>query len=267
MSDLSDAALGYANRGWRVFPLHGIVNGRCTCGRRDCSSPGKHPLVRRGLHEASNDLKQVSEWRHRWPLANVAIATGEASGFVVIDIDLGHRTNTSFGSPGEEGQDQGPNVWNSLDVVLPMLPTTLTALTGGGGLHLLFVHLPDRTLRNHASRLPGIAGELPGIDLRGEGGYIVAPPSRHASAERYIWLDCSRTIATAPDWLRERDRSEIPAGPLCAPKFTTGAGTAYGRAALESALTSLRSAPVGGRARERAHLPALRSGRSTQPHP
>ena len=50
-----DAALAYARRGWRVFPLHGIVRGTCTCGHPDCSSPGKHPLVRRGLYEATTD--------------------------------------------------------------------------------------------------------------------------------------------------------------------------------------------------------------------
>lgn len=225
---LMEAALGYAYRGWRVFPLNGIFNGRCTCGRRDCSSPGKHPLVRRCLHEASSELKQVSVWWRRWPLANIAIATGEGSGLVVIDVDL-------------------PLALRSLDAIVGKVPPTSVSLTGGGGLHLLLAHPPNRSIRNHASRLPGIGGELPGIDLRGEGGYIVAPPSRHVSGQSYSWLDSSCTIAATPDWLRERDRPEIPAGPPCPPKFTTGRGTAYGCAALENALTSMRSAPIGQR--------------------
>jgi len=56
VSSLRESALSYAMRGWRVFPLHGFVNGACTCGRSSCSSPGKHPLVRRGLYEATTDM-------------------------------------------------------------------------------------------------------------------------------------------------------------------------------------------------------------------
>jgi hypothetical protein len=62
VSELRDAALGYAYRGWRVFPLHGFINGICTCGRAECSSPGKHPLVRRGLYEATTDATEIQRW-------------------------------------------------------------------------------------------------------------------------------------------------------------------------------------------------------------
>lgn len=82
------AALDYAAHGWSVFPVHGIVDGRCCCGASDCSSPGKHPLTRRGLKDATTDERMVAAWWERWPAANLALATGRASGVVVVDIDV-----------------------------------------------------------------------------------------------------------------------------------------------------------------------------------
>jgi len=73
---LRDAALSYAARGWRIFPLHGIVNGACTCGRTDCPSPGKHPLVRRGLYDATTDEILIRSWWRGWRRANVGVVTG-----------------------------------------------------------------------------------------------------------------------------------------------------------------------------------------------
>lgn len=120
MNDLRAAALEYSERGWRVFPLHGLVNGSCTCGR-SCSSPGKHPLVRRGLYEATTETRVIKEWWRRWRSVNIGIATGTVSGIAVIDVDL-------------------PVAIASLDRLAEVeLPTTLTGLTGGGGLHLIYV--------------------------------------------------------------------------------------------------------------------------------
>lgn len=260
MSDLRDAAREYAALGWAVFPLHGIVNGRCTCGRRECSCPGKHPLVRRGLHEATTDIDQIEIWWRRWRSANIGIATGQGSGIVVIDIDL-------------------PRAFSSLDAVIHKLPRTLTGLTGGGGLHLIYRAHPEHRLRNRTSSLPGMP-DLPGIDLRADGGYIVAPPSFHTSGERYQWLNLAPAsevqyvnedhhrhddkndphepvvhhwslstglVADAPTWLKEKERPVAPVVPPCAPRFTTGDGTPYGLAALEQELDRVRSAQVGTR--------------------
>jgi Bifunctional DNA primase/polymerase, N-terminal len=249
MSELLLAAMQYAERGWPVFPLHGIVNSRCTCGHLDCSSPGKHPLVRSGLHDASTDARLIKEWWRQWRQANIALVTGEPSGIVAIDIDLGHRTNTPFGSPGEEGQDpenQIPRAMESMDRIIHKVPRTLTTLTGGGGLHLLLVRPGDRALHNHTSRLPGIEDDLPGIDLRGNGGYIVAPPSAHVSGERYRWLDADRQPVVAPDWLKEPPRVARPLV-VSPPRFTTGEGTPYGLAALQGLLDELRAAETGTR--------------------
>lgn len=217
MTELLEAALAYAVRGWRVFPVHGIVDGRCSC-QRDCSSPGKHPLVRRGLHEGTTDRRVIEEWLARWRFANIAISTGE---LVVIDIDL-------------------PSALVSLDALIGKLPRTLTTLTGGGGVHLYF---RGRNLRNHAGYLPGL-GELSGIDLRATGGYVVAPPSLHISGNRYEWLDESVPTAAAPAWLRQRERPE----PVEVPLGTASTESSpYGLAALRSEIEILLRTPVGRR--------------------
>jgi hypothetical protein len=222
-----EAALGYAYRGWRVFPLHGIINGACTCGRRDCSSAGKHPLVRRGLYEATTDIGKIRSWWGRWRSANVGIATGAESGIVVIDVDL-------------------PTAMSLLDVVMQAgLPRTLSGLTGGGGLHLVY-RSADDMLGNSAGRLPGIDTELAGIDLRGNGGYIVAPPSTHRSGGSYEWLDANQALADAPTWLKQPERTYQELRDVAATKLD-GDGTAYGWAVLNDELDRLRAAPIGTR--------------------
>lgn len=219
MTELLDAALAYARRGWPVFPLHGIVSGHCRCGR-ECSSPGKHPLVPHGVHDATTDARAIEEWWTRWPAANIGTATGK---IVVIDIDL-------------------PSAFGSVDG-LPELPRTLASLTGGGGVHLFY--RSNRQLRNHASRLPGIEFDLPGVDLRGNGGYVVVPPSAHISGNRYEWLDESVEITQAPDWLQDRRRPHpVGAG---APVVPATESTAYGLAALRPEIDILLRTPVGRR--------------------
>ena len=226
MNELRDAALGYAQRGWHVFPLHGIVNARCTCGRSDCSSPGKHPLVRRGVHESTLDRDTVQGWWRKRRRANVGLATGSASGIVVIDVDL-------------------PAALDSVDRVIEAgLAVTLTGLTGGGGVHLIY-GCPDVGLGNSVGRLPGIDEELPGIDLRANGGYVVAPPSVHVSGRRYSWLSTEVPVAPAPAWLKEQ-----PPRPIQLPPGSTGftgEGTPYGLAVLRNQLDVLRRARVGER--------------------
>lgn len=226
MNAFLDAALGYATRGWGVFPLHGIVAGQCTCGRRTCSSPGKHPIVRHGLHDATFEERTINEWWSRWPLANVAIATGTEPGIVVVDIDL-------------------PRGASSLQHLIDnRLPITLAGLTGGGGIHLVYA-TTDAALRNSTGRLPGIDHDVPGIDLRANGGYIVAPPSRHATGGLYEWLDTHRALAPAPSWLRGRERASATRP---APRaLCDGDGTPYGLAVLADEVAQVRSASAGTR--------------------
>src|SRR5207248_2102427 len=112
--------------------------------------------------------------------------TGKVSGLIVIDVD-----------PRSGGTDS----LTELQSLMGSLPATLTARTGGGGVHFVYAH-PGGEVHNTAGRLPGITEPLPGIDLRGDGGYIVAAPSRHRGGAAYSWVDPTVPVAAAPRWLR-----------------------------------------------------------------
>ncbi len=226
---MARAALDYAAGGWAVFPVHGVAAGSCRCGANDCSSPGKHPLTRRGLKDATTEGRVVADWWRRWPGANLALATGSASGVVVIDVD----------------PPQGDLSLERLMDAAYELPETLAVRTGSGGVHLYYLS-PKLPVANTAGRLPGVDLELPGIDLRGNGGYVVAPPSVHVSGSPYVWLEDEVELAPAPSWLQPADDAPVlRSAPvkLAAP----GSSTPYGLAALTGELEELRSAPVGTR--------------------
>ena len=229
LSELLSAALAYAHRGWRVFPLHGITDGACSCGNPECSSPGKHPRVRRGLYEGTTDPKKIESWWRRWPTANIGIVTGPDSGLLVIDIDL-PKAKPSL---------------DRLEQVSKRLPDTLTARTGGGGLHLYFRH-PDRTLPNTTGRLPGFDEALEGIDVRAHGGYVVAPPSLHISSGKYLWIGANQPIADLPDWIKEPERPSTSLAAAGKADYE-GDGSAYGLAVLSGELDQLRTATPGTR--------------------
>ena len=163
---LLNAALGYAHAGYAVFPGYDIdSNGRCSCGRENCGSPGKHPRIREWQVKASKDEATVRKWWKRWSTANVCIATGSLSGVVVLDVD-----------PRHGGQDS----LKALEASHDGFSETPVSRTGGGGLHFFFEH--------PGGRVPNKVGLLPGIDIRGDGGFVVAPPSSHVSGEVYSWI-------------------------------------------------------------------------------
>lgn len=159
-----DAALSYAARGWHVFPVHSVRDGACSCGDAECDSPGKHPRTDHGCLDATTDEDRIRAWWAEWPDANVGIGTGEASGIVVLDIDA---------------KSGGPVSLERLVVERGPLPTTREVETGGGGQHLYFRH-PGEPVKTRA----GVAN---GVDIRGDGGYVVAPPSNHISTRNYRW--------------------------------------------------------------------------------
>ena len=187
---LVDIALHYAKRGWRVFPIHSIKNGKCTCGH-ECASPGKHPLTKSGFHEATTSPAQIKAWWGQWPWANIGIRTGKESGIVVLDIDQ---------KPGAEEN------LAAIQSKYGSLPDTLEAKNGGGGRHIFFKH-PGVEIPCGANIL-GI-----GIDIRGDGGYIVAPPSKHILGRRYEWDvgTFEYGIAEMPSWMVKKlqNRSDI----------------------------------------------------------
>ena len=221
-----EAALVYAAAGWAVLPVAGMGAGGCGC-RRACQSPGKHPIVRHGVHDATTDPVLIREWWRRSPGANVGIATGASSGLVVLDVDLPRGGRESLRTVVAHGRG---------------LPRTLRARTGGGGLHLFYVAPRGVHVPNAAGRLPGLADPLPGIDLRGDGGYVVAPPSLHASGKRYGWD--RRAIAPLPAWAWP---PPPPTRHLTDSTPLTAGATAYGAAALADELQRVRRLVVGER--------------------
>ena len=166
---LLEWALRYVARGLRVLVLHTVdKHGACSCGRAECPSPGKHPRTRHGVKDATSDPDQIRKWVRRWPDSNIALATGRdaynGAGLLVVDIDL------------PDGPDSVQRLYDEGKV----FPATLTQTTGSGGVHYLFSVPPGQSV-------PNVVGLEPGIDIKGDGGYIVVAPSRHASGGRYVW--------------------------------------------------------------------------------
>ena len=185
---LLEAALAYARRGWPVFPCHtptGNQDRRCSCNKPDCDRIGKHPRTRNGVKDATTEETTIRRWWETWPNANVAIATGRESGLTVLDID-GTAGFTAIKNAGHEIQD------------------TLSVVTSADDKrHFYFVH-PDVDMRN-------FAGRLEKVDLRAEGGYVVAPPSLHANGRRYKWFDEEVPLERCPQWLIELGKRECAA--------------------------------------------------------
>ena len=223
-----DEALALARRGWAVFPVHGMTARGCTCGRDQCDSPGKHPLTGHGLKDATTDEAAIEAWWDRWPWANVAVATGAVSGLVVLDVD---------GALGQESLDD-------LEDQHAPLPPSMVSITGHGR-HHLFAH-PGETIRNQAGSRLG-----PGLDVRGDGGYIVAPPSMHASGVRYAWAEPVGAIVALPGWLlellREPAAPEARPAPVVPLRPIEHGGTAYGLQALAAEVQAVAGAAQGGR--------------------
>lgn len=154
-NELLRAALGYAAKGWPVFPVRG----------------DKMPLVK-WKDGATTDADTIRQWWAKWPLAMIGVPTGEKSGLSVLDID---RKN---GVDGLENLREALG-FNPFDL------TPLVVETPSGGLHFYFSH--NGNLKNSAGLLAA------GIDVRGDGGYIVAPPSHPNPDDRsrteYSWLE------------------------------------------------------------------------------
>ncbi len=173
----------YLSLGWKIFPLHTIgPDGLCTCGRGNgCSSPGKHPMTAHGLLDATNDSDQVQQWFMQYHgQCNWGLATGQASGVVVIDIDTKHGDGYAAINSWEQQND---------DVQKP----TLTAKSGSGGEHRYYAW-PNSHVKNRVNWLTS-------VDVRGDGGYVVLPPGRHVSGGVYSWVNWGEPIASMTDTL------------------------------------------------------------------
>ncbi len=167
-------ALALARKGVRVFP---------------CMARDKRPATPNGLKDATTDLAIIGRWWQLLPDANVAIATGTVSNFFAVDID------------DEDAEAE----LRKLEAQHGALPATIEVITARGR-HVWFEY-PGRPVRNTAGKI------APGIDVRGDGGYVPAPPSMHPSGRRYCWsVDCGPGIAAAPQWLLAKIETRAPNG-------------------------------------------------------
>ncbi len=182
MNSILDAALFYALKmGWEVIPVHAPVRDEnqevigCTCKYGStCSRIGKHPITPHGVKDCSKDESVIRGWWEQFPGANIGIATGWKSSLLVLDVDEG-------------GMD-------TLAERKIALPSTVVCLTGRGA-HYYFC-MPSGHLGNRENLL-GSPQEKTGLDVRGDGGYVLAPPSLHRSGRLYTW-ECDQGAGEIP---------------------------------------------------------------------
>jgi hypothetical protein len=218
----TQAAAVYAALGYPVVPMHTAhPGGGCSCPDPGCAEAGKHPRLRGWQRLAAVDPATVGEWWRRWPDANLGLVTGRR--FDVLDLD----------------SEQGVEALCAALSIDPAEHSGPVARTGGGGWHLLYA----------PTGLGNRVGLLPGVDWRGRGGLIVAPPSQHASGGRYRWVGpLTATLPTVPAGLRRllappaTQRTTLPPAPGPA-----GRRGGYSRAALARERAAVAAAPQGRR--------------------
>lgn len=145
------AALAYARKGWQVFAIR---------------PKSKTPLTLHGFHDATTDPFTIRKWWAKNPACGVGIATGRKSNIIVLDVDP---------------RNQGDETFESLELKYGDFPGTVESRTGGGGRHLIFQCPPGVW--------PGGKGLWQGIDIKADGGYIVAPHSVHPTGFEYRWKE------------------------------------------------------------------------------
>lgn len=188
IEQLRAAAVSYANKGWYVFPIHSQgPGGLCSCGQSSCAKPGKHPAVKWVTAKTTDHKKIEGWWTYAGPIAyNIGIATGKGSGITVVDIDAGKG---------------GLQTWQDLSDRYHF-PLTYTVRTGGGGLHLYFAYCPE--LKTGTDVLG------PGIDIRNDGGYVVAAPSLHNSGQLYTVIDGREPVEVPESLISLKAKTNSP---------------------------------------------------------
>jgi hypothetical protein len=210
---LLDAALEYATAGLPVFP---------------CIPRTKLPATKNGFYDATTNPETIKRY---WRIAdrNIAIPTGAASGFWVLDID----GLTGEASLRELERKHGP------------LPSTREVITVRDGRHVWF---------KDTGPIPSSAGKIAaGIDIRGAAGYIMAPPSVWENGRTYVWsVDSIDELAIAPDWLVQLARKKPTISEQALTKIkprlvVVNSSSNYGRRALDDEIAALATTPPGSR--------------------
>lgn len=229
--DVCGAALDYAARGWHVFPAR-IKDG----SKRSFIAGKANGGARWG---ATSDPETIRGYWQEFPAALLGITTGADSGFFVIDADTpeGHDKD-GVGTLRGWIEDHGP------------LPDTIEATTPSGGWHVYFRWPDDLEIRNSESKLAS------GIDVRGEGGMVLAPPTiKPGTGKAYRWKNPPGffDLGDCPKWLLDKIRAAqapklseraISSGGL---QIDTGTATAWAEKALRDELAKLFAAPEGQR--------------------
>lgn len=237
-SPMLSFALDYVRRGWPVFP---------------CNPLNKHPFLKcdvdaagaeiqgtGGLKKASLDPAQVKDWWQKWPNAMIGVPMGQSSGVWAIDPD----------APKKDAQPDGRKHWAELKLKHGNHAPTHAHNTPNQGQHILFKWRPDKAVGNREGAL-----KRTGINVRGEGGYLIVPPSMVADGRRYEFsesLDIFK-FAEAPDWLYELifakpSISEQALELVRPPARLQGTAHAeYADAALHNEADNVATAPPGGR--------------------
>lgn len=160
---ISNVLKQYINYQWQIFPIYAPFQNKCSCKKPDCSAPAKHPLIFNSFRSATNDISIIQSWLNKYPHCNWAIATGRASNLIIVDVDL-----------NKNGADSLKHL---------KMPITHTVLSGNG--YHYYFRLPPEY-----HNLRSFTAILPGVDIKANGGYIVAPPSKHINGRNYeIYLD------------------------------------------------------------------------------
>jgi putative DNA primase/helicase len=204
-------ALSVARSGLPIFP---------------CNPRSKKPFTEHGFKDATTDQATIHDWWIRWPDAMIGMPTGMVTEMFVVDLDI---------------KGDGLQLFADLCEQHGGVPVTWTAITPSGGRHLFFRYPQDRHIRNSAGKLGA------GIDMRGQGGYVILSPSRRHDGAAYSW-DISGEdvdIAQAPGWLL--DLIECPDAPAEVPLAIGIGEDGWAQAALQSELGRVLSASEGTR--------------------
>ncbi len=236
-NDLEASAMHLADLGISVIPLWWPDGGVCACpSGAECASPAKHPiakLVPNGLTNASTNAATITAWWQRYPNANIGLVTGGEIDVIDVDgaIPAYQALIEEMGAPEH-------------------VATVLTG-RGDGGLHIYCTPGGNKTIPNGKHGLPNK------IEVKGAGGYVVAPPSRHVSGGTYTYLtEITGTIhgkKPLATWLAELDTEPAPVVPIrptmTMPSMPASGDnvTKYRNAVIQSACDAIAHAGEGGR--------------------
>ena len=196
MSAAFETARDFAEHGFAVFPVHGVVDGRCTCGKPDCGSPGKHPRTRDGFKSATIDERKLLHWNDQYPDANYGVACGASFSVVDIDSKAGADPNELM---VEHRLNAAPIVWTG--------EALEGELSGVRGAHVYC-----------QNGVPTGNTAVPGVEIRAAGAYVLLPGSRHHSGVAYEWHGDARPwtvkLASVPATLVSKAKTTSPAAPV-----------------------------------------------------